>query len=173
MIIRFLESAQVEFDEAVDYYNYESPGFGDEFLQEVLNSLDRIAQFPEAWNPLSKRTRRYLVKRFHYGVIYTTTDEIILYNSCGKLASQTRLLEKQIIRNRIGVTKLRDTGIELKYKIRACLNQAKKALRFWLHYHAQALLSHGKDRRRNKVSGRNARPEEIHAKRDFTAAWDG
>ena len=47
MRIRFLEIAQIELDEAVAYYNYESPGLGDAFLTEVLKALDRIGKFPE------------------------------------------------------------------------------------------------------------------------------
>ncbi|MCK4785692.1 MAG: hypothetical protein KAV87_18195 [Desulfobacteraceae bacterium] len=58
MRIRFLEIAQIELDEAIEYYNYETPGLGEEFLAEVLNALDRIGEFPEAWHPCSKRTRR-------------------------------------------------------------------------------------------------------------------
>jgi hypothetical protein len=48
MKIRFLEVAQVELDDAIEYYNYEAPGLGNEFLAEVLNALDRIGKFPEA-----------------------------------------------------------------------------------------------------------------------------
>ena len=58
MKINFLEIAQIELDDAIGYYNYESAGLGDAFLTEVLNALDRIGEFPEAWHPGSKRTRR-------------------------------------------------------------------------------------------------------------------
>ena len=54
MKIRFLDIAQDELDETIDYYNYEPPGLGNEFLTEILNTLDRIAQFPKAWHPISK-----------------------------------------------------------------------------------------------------------------------
>jgi hypothetical protein len=37
MKINFLEIAQIELDEAIEYYNYEVPGLGDAFLTEVLN----------------------------------------------------------------------------------------------------------------------------------------
>ena len=70
MKIRFLDIAQYELDETIDYYNYESPGLGNEFLTEVLSTLDRIAQFPKAWHPISKRTRRCQTRRFPYGIIY-------------------------------------------------------------------------------------------------------
>lgn len=55
MRIRFLQVAQLELDEAVDYYNYELLGLGDAFLVEILKALDRIAKYPESWSPLSKR----------------------------------------------------------------------------------------------------------------------
>jgi plasmid stabilization system protein ParE len=78
MRIRFLETAQIELDEAIDYYNYESPGSGEIFLAEVLNALDRIGRFPEAWQPCSKRTRRCQTRRFPYGVVYQIRKDEIL-----------------------------------------------------------------------------------------------
>ena len=78
MRIRFLEIAQIELDEAIEYYNYEAAGLGDEFLSEVLNTLDRIGEFPEAWHPCSKRTRRCQTRRFPYGIIYQIRKDEIL-----------------------------------------------------------------------------------------------
>ena len=70
MKINFLEIAQTELDDAIEYYNYEVPGLGDVFLNEVLNTLNRIGEFPEAWTPSSKRTRRCQTHRFPFG-LYT------------------------------------------------------------------------------------------------------
>jgi plasmid stabilization system protein ParE len=78
MRIRFLEIAQIELDEAIEYYSYESPGLGDVFLTEVLKALDRIGGFPEAWHPCSKRTRRCQTRRFPYGIIYQVRKDEIL-----------------------------------------------------------------------------------------------
>ena len=78
MRIRFLEMAQIELDEAIEYYNYEMSGLGEEFLAEVLNGLNRIGEFPEAWHPCSRRTRRCQTRRFPYGIIYQTRKEEIL-----------------------------------------------------------------------------------------------
>jgi len=78
MKISFLEIARIELDEAIEYYNYEVPGLGDAFLTEVLNALDRIGEFPEAWQRCSKRTRRCLTRRFPYGVIYQIRGQEIL-----------------------------------------------------------------------------------------------
>jgi toxin ParE2 len=78
MRIRFLEIAQIELDEAIEYYNHETPGLGKEFLAAVLSALARIGRFPEAWHPSSKRTRRCQTRRFPYGIIYQIRKEEIL-----------------------------------------------------------------------------------------------
>ena len=78
MKINFLEIVQIELDDAFDYYNYELPGLGNAFLSEVLNALDRIGEFPEAWHSCSKRTRRCQTRRFPYGIIYQIREQEIL-----------------------------------------------------------------------------------------------
>ncbi len=50
MRVRFLEIAEIELEETIEYYSYESAGLGDAFLAEVLDALDRMATFPEAWH---------------------------------------------------------------------------------------------------------------------------
>ena len=49
MQIRFLEIAQIELDEAIEYYNQEAFGLGSVFLTEILKTLDRIGRFPHVW----------------------------------------------------------------------------------------------------------------------------
>ena len=53
MKITFLEEAKYELEEAIEYYDLQSPGLGQQFLQEMLNTLDRVASFPQAWHTLS------------------------------------------------------------------------------------------------------------------------
>lgn len=75
----FHPSAQVELDEAVDYYEECRLGLGLEFSREVYSAIYRIMHFPEAWSPLSKNTRRCLTNRFPYGIIYQVlNDEIVI-----------------------------------------------------------------------------------------------
>jgi ParE toxin of type II toxin-antitoxin system, parDE len=74
----FLEPAQNEFDEAINFYNQQRQGLGYEFAAEVLNTINRILRYPEAWNKLSKRTRRCRTKRFPFGVIYQIRGDRIL-----------------------------------------------------------------------------------------------
>jgi len=78
MEIRFLEIAERELEDAVTYYNVESPGLGDEFLLQFLNALERIRQYSEAWQRFSQNTRRCRVHRFPWGVIYQILESEIL-----------------------------------------------------------------------------------------------
>jgi len=96
MKIRFLEVAQAELDDAIEYYNYEAPGLGNEFLTEVLNVLDRIGKFPDAWHPCSKRTRRCLTRRFPYGIIYQNRENEILVVAIAHLHRKPRYWEERI-----------------------------------------------------------------------------
>ena len=85
MQIRFLQPAQYELDEAVAYYNAQAPNLGQRFLVEVLASLNRVCQYPDAWHPVSDKTRRCQLRRFPYGVIYTKIDDVILVIAIGHL----------------------------------------------------------------------------------------
>jgi hypothetical protein len=58
MEIVFLPPAKDEFTEAISYYNGQSEGLGYEFAAEVMRTLERIVQYPDAWFKLSNRTHR-------------------------------------------------------------------------------------------------------------------
>lgn len=70
MKFRFHPEAEAELNEAVDYYDGCQEGLGLEFAKEVYSTIESICHFPFAWTPLSKNTRRCILRRFPYGVIY-------------------------------------------------------------------------------------------------------
>ncbi len=78
MEIRLLDVAQHELDEAIEYYNVESPGLGDQFLLEVLSAFDRIRQFPNSWHPYTENSRRCQTRRFPYAIVYQILEPEIL-----------------------------------------------------------------------------------------------
>ena len=78
MRLDFLQTADDEFAEAIAYYNLQSEGLGLEFAAEVKSGLGRILQYPLAWTPLSKRTRRCRLNRFPYALLYQIRGDIIL-----------------------------------------------------------------------------------------------
>lgn len=75
MIPRLLAAALQDLDQAVTYYEAEEPGLGFNFEEEVFGCIDRICRNPEAWTSISPRTRRCIVHRFPYGVIYSVGRE--------------------------------------------------------------------------------------------------
>ena len=73
-----LAAAEADLVDAVAYYNDQSEGLGYEFAAEIRQTLARIVRFPDAWHPLSQRTRRCRTKRFPYGVVYQVRGDLVL-----------------------------------------------------------------------------------------------
>lgn len=63
-------AALAEAVEAQEFYAAQRPGLGDEFAAELDKAVARIAAYPTVWPPFSARTRRYLMDRFPYSVVY-------------------------------------------------------------------------------------------------------
>ncbi len=78
MKVDFLQTADDELAEAIAHYNLQSEGLGLEFAVEVKRGLGRILQYPIAWTPLSKRTRRCCLNRFPYALLYQIRGDLIL-----------------------------------------------------------------------------------------------
>ncbi|MBN1362236.1 MAG: type II toxin-antitoxin system RelE/ParE family toxin [Sedimentisphaerales bacterium] len=76
--MRFLQVAKRELDDAVEYYHRERPGLGHELLWEVFFAIDRIKQFPQAWQIFYEDARRRLIRRFPYGIVYICASDLIL-----------------------------------------------------------------------------------------------
>ena len=78
MNLRFLTSAETEFQEAIDYYNAQREGLGFEFSDEVRHAIQRIRNYPLAWTALSNRSRRCQVHRFPYSIVYQLRPELVI-----------------------------------------------------------------------------------------------
>ncbi len=73
----FHPEAEVEFLDAIGYYEERSPGLGLDFSAEVRAAIQRILAFPRAWQVLEGDIRRALVHRFPYGVLYAVEENHI------------------------------------------------------------------------------------------------
>lgn len=62
--------AEAELSDAVQWYERHRTGLGHEFLIEFSVARERIAENPDAWPQISRRIRKYRLKRFPYDVIY-------------------------------------------------------------------------------------------------------
>ena len=79
MKYRFASSALVELRQAVLFYEEKEKGLGRSFLDEIDSTVARILANPNAWHPLSRRTRRCRTHRFTFGLIYQIRlDEILI-----------------------------------------------------------------------------------------------
>jgi len=76
--IKFLVPARRELREAVRYYNAQRVSLGEEFRDEVWDTIRRIQNFPEAWHPLSDSIRRCQMNCFPYGLIYESSENEIV-----------------------------------------------------------------------------------------------
>lgn len=71
MDVEFIEPASIELDDAIQYYNLKSYGLGDKFFDEVLKIAELISRFPEGWTQNTEHTRKAVLKKFPYNLIYT------------------------------------------------------------------------------------------------------
>jgi len=90
MRIRFLDAAQREQDDAVEWYNQREPGLGWEFLDELDRSIHLITSFPLAWPEINSGIRRCLLARFPYGIIYGIDEDLIVVVAVAHLRRRPR-----------------------------------------------------------------------------------
>jgi plasmid stabilization system protein ParE len=70
--------ANQELKEATLYYDHNSPGLGDDFLNEFSATLSRIVASPARWPVILGTARQLKLNRFPYAVIYETLPEEIV-----------------------------------------------------------------------------------------------
>lgn len=71
MEIEFIEPALIELDDAITYYDLQSYGLGEKFLDEVLRTIKLISKFPQIWSKNTEHTRKAVMKKFPYSLIYS------------------------------------------------------------------------------------------------------
>ena len=64
--------------QAVAWYEDSRPGLGDEFIDEVAATLERISESPLVFRKVHGDTRRAILRRFPYGVYFRLLDEKVL-----------------------------------------------------------------------------------------------
>jgi toxin ParE2 len=75
--VEFIEPASLELDDAIQYYNLQADGLGMRFFDEVLETIELIVQFPELWTKGTGNTRRAVLRKFPFNLIYSILHEKI------------------------------------------------------------------------------------------------
>jgi hypothetical protein len=74
MSFSFHPEAEIEFNDAIDYYEKVELGLGYDFAIEVYSTIKRTVSLPKAWSVIEGDIRRSLVKRFPYGILYSEEE---------------------------------------------------------------------------------------------------
>ena len=77
MKVTLQREARYDLEDAAVWYEGKVRGLGGEFLREVENSFDRIAEFPESYPVVHKKLRRYVLGRFPFCIFYMVANERI------------------------------------------------------------------------------------------------
>jgi toxin ParE1/3/4 len=76
--LRVHPEARREFNDAIDYYERESPGLGLLFTNEVDTGFARIREYPDAAQEVAKRARGLMLAKFPYSLIYEIRDDCLV-----------------------------------------------------------------------------------------------
>jgi plasmid stabilization system protein ParE len=74
---RYHPHARAEASSAIAYYAEADAEVAKQFLNELEDTINRIQNMPEAWSKHIAGTRRCLLHRFPYGVIYLVESNAI------------------------------------------------------------------------------------------------
>lgn len=73
----FHPEAEVELNDAMEYYESCAFGLGYDFSIEVHSTIRRICSLPKAWPTLVGEIKRCLTNRFPFGILYIEEGEAI------------------------------------------------------------------------------------------------
>ena len=90
MRVRFLKTAQFEVDDAVAWYDSQSPNLGIQFLDDIDRAIRRIAAYPLSSVEIEQGLRRCLLSRFPYGIIYGIDSKTIIVVAVAHLHREPR-----------------------------------------------------------------------------------
>ncbi len=77
-VLVFRPEVREELDEAYNWYESQQIGLGDDFLDSVDETLNRICQMPESYPVVYRDVRRSVVRRFPYAVYYRIVSSRVI-----------------------------------------------------------------------------------------------
>ena len=78
----FRPAAAADVEATHRWYERGLGGLGDEFLMEAQRAVVAVVAFPEVYPAVHRDTRRALVRRFPYGLLYRIIDDVIVFVGC-------------------------------------------------------------------------------------------
>lgn len=75
-------AAAAEIDEAYLWYESRRSGLGEQFLADVNQTLDRVREMPELYAVVKRDTRRAMLERFPYSLLYWLVNSEVVVVAC-------------------------------------------------------------------------------------------
>lgn len=76
--MRYLPRARDDVLAAVEFYEAEAPGLGADFLAMLRHAIDVVSSTPEIGSRYAAGTRRIILQRFPFSLIYEITPDQLL-----------------------------------------------------------------------------------------------
>jgi plasmid stabilization system protein ParE len=77
MKIIFDEFAKNEFQDAIEYYDFEVAGLGKKFKEEIKRALRNVKKFPHIGTVEEDEIRRYILHKFPFKILYSVEKDYI------------------------------------------------------------------------------------------------
>lgn len=74
--------AELDLEEAYNWYEKGSSGLGSEFIRAVDASLALIGRNPFAYRVVYQQVRRKLIRKFPYAIFYFVEEDTIVVVAC-------------------------------------------------------------------------------------------
>ena len=96
--IVFSSIAEIQFTEAIEWYEKEKRGLGERFFYTVQDALDKIRDNPETYRERYHNIRMILTKKFKYCVYYEILEhEIRIHAVLHAKQDRSDILQKLIL----------------------------------------------------------------------------
>jgi len=76
-VVRLFPEAEAEVIANERWYAQRSPSAAEAFIAEVDAALVRIGESPDTWPRYRRGTRRYVLRRFPFSIVYRIEDDAV------------------------------------------------------------------------------------------------
>jgi len=78
MQIKIIEPAELELNDAFEFYEAQTPGLGKRFIEEFNKGIVRIRQHPESWPRIRDNIRKCILNKFPYTIFYAVEPKLVI-----------------------------------------------------------------------------------------------
>lgn len=82
MRLLYRRDAVADVASAHAWYEAQRQGLGDEFLESLRHAEEAVLASPCTYRVIHRDTRRFLLRRFPYQLLYRVADEMVVVVAC-------------------------------------------------------------------------------------------